>query len=165
MKSTHKSLQLTAIAPSRDLSVFGSFLNPQTHPGSILDCQSGIRRGDGSFIFTIDSKPHPGYWARGGFQHLWQGRGWNPPLAESHNPRPGSPWTCLGGVLRTKPAPSSFWVTSSRFRLAAEAWSRGTRLSQSRSNWDSRDNHQKGWNTPTLYRLHRYRIGHGAWGM
>jgi hypothetical protein len=27
--------------------------------GSILDCQSGIRRGDGSIILTIDSKPNP----------------------------------------------------------------------------------------------------------
>jgi hypothetical protein len=27
--------------------------------GSTLDCQSGIRRGDGSIILTIDSKPNP----------------------------------------------------------------------------------------------------------
>jgi hypothetical protein len=93
----------------------------------------------------------PGYRARGGFQHLWQGRGWNPPLVKGLDLRPGSPWTCLGGVPKTKPAPSSFWVTSSRFRLAAEAWSRGTCLSQSCSNWVSRDNHQKGWNTITQH--------------
>jgi hypothetical protein len=27
--------------------------------GSILDCQLGIGRGDGSIILTIDSKPNP----------------------------------------------------------------------------------------------------------
>jgi hypothetical protein len=63
---------------------------------------------------------HPGYRARGGLQHLWQGGGWNPPLAEGFDPEPGSPWFILGGVPRTKLAPSPFWITSSRFWPAAE---------------------------------------------
>ncbi len=51
---------------------------------------------------------HPGYPARGGLQHLWQGGGWNPPLAEGFDREPGSPWFILGGVLRTELAPLPF---------------------------------------------------------
>ncbi len=31
--------------------------------GSILDCRSGIGRGDGSIILTIDSKPNLNSWS------------------------------------------------------------------------------------------------------
>ncbi len=56
VKSTPKLLQLTAIASSWDLSVLDGLFkkNPQIHSGSILDCQLGIRREDGSIILTID---------------------------------------------------------------------------------------------------------------
>jgi hypothetical protein len=64
----HNSIRITGFAPVNKPTTYAikrsqlaqteQFLILELDGGSIFDCQSGIRRGDGSIILNIDSKPN-----------------------------------------------------------------------------------------------------------